>query len=65
MVLMQRRAALSYLSSNMGAGTFQAVMGAIQTCTHGSGVTLPAFPDMVMAMTWVTVENGTAVGADP
>ncbi|MFT5456269.1 MAG: FAD/FMN-containing dehydrogenase [Myxococcota bacterium] len=46
---------------NMGAGTFQAVMGAIQTCTHGSGVTLPAFPDMVMAMTWVTVENGKAV----
>lgn len=46
---------------NMGAGNFQAVVGAIQTCTHGSGAGLPAFPDLVLAMTFVTVEDGAVV----
>lgn len=46
---------------NMGAGNFQAVVGAIQTCTHGSGATLPALPDLVVAMTFVTVEDGAVV----
>lgn len=43
---------------NMGAGNFQGVVGAIQTCTHGSGGSLPPLADLVEAMEVVVVEDG-------
>ncbi|SDM34600.1 FAD/FMN-containing dehydrogenase [Catalinimonas alkaloidigena] len=39
---------------NMGAVNFQTVSGALATATHGSGITMPAFPDMVRSILLVT-----------
>ncbi|MFT5458897.1 MAG: hypothetical protein ACI9K2_005407, partial [Myxococcota bacterium] len=40
---------------NLGAGQFQTLMGAIGTSTHGSGLTKPSFPQMVLALELVRV----------
>jgi FAD/FMN-containing dehydrogenase len=42
--------------ANMGAGNFQTLLGAISTCTHGSGLSLPPFPSMVRAIEYVGLD---------
>lgn len=53
---------------NMGGYDGQTIMGAISTSTHGSGITLPPFPDMLRSLVLVTTGkwNGTTIsgGAD-
>ncbi len=46
---------------NMGAGQFQAVMGAVCTSTHGSGVEQPSFPQLVAAYRMVTLNDSGEV----
>jgi hypothetical protein len=40
--------------SNMGGYDGQTIVGAISTSTHGSGITLPPFPDMVRSLVLAT-----------
>lgn len=49
---------------NMGGYDGQTIMGAISTSTHGSGITLPPFPDMLRSLVLVTTGkwNGTTIG---
>jgi len=53
---------------NMGGYDGQTIMGAISTSTHGSGITLPPFPDMLRSLVLVTTGkwNGKTIsgGAD-
>jgi D-arabinono-1,4-lactone oxidase/FAD binding domain len=54
--------------SNMGGYDGQTIVGAISTSTHGSGVTLGPFPDMVRSLVLATTGrwNGKTVsGHDP
>ncbi len=47
---------------NMGAGQFQAVVGALCTSTHGSGIDQPSFPQLVAAYRMVTLgDDGEVV----
>ena len=48
---------------NMGGYDGQTIMGAISTSTHGSGITLPPFPDMLRSLVLVTTGkwNGTTI----
>jgi L-gulono-1,4-lactone dehydrogenase len=39
---------------NMGAVNYQTVSGALSTATHGSGIKMPTFPDMVHSIYLVT-----------
>ena len=39
---------------NMGAVNYQTVSGALSTATHGTGINMPAFPDMVQSLYLVT-----------
>jgi L-gulono-1,4-lactone dehydrogenase len=39
---------------NMGAVNYQTVSGALSTATHGTGITMPTFPDMVHSIFLVT-----------
>ncbi len=39
---------------NMGGYDGQTIMGAISTSTHGSGITLPPFPDLLRSLVLVT-----------
>jgi len=56
--------------SNMGGYDGQTIVGAISTSTHGSGITLPPFPDMVRSLvlattgTWngKTIRGGNSSG---
>jgi D-arabinono-1,4-lactone oxidase len=49
---------------NMGGYDGQTIMGAISTSTHGSGITLPPFPDMLRSLVLITTGkwNGTTIG---
>lgn len=49
---------------NMGGYDGQTIIGATSTSTHGSGVTLPPFPDMVRSLVLATTGrwSGTTVG---
>lgn len=54
--------------TNMGGYDGQTMVGAISTSTHGSGIGLPPFPDMVRSLVLATTGkwNGTTIGgADP
>ena len=48
---------------NMGGYDGQTIMGAISTSTHGSGITLPPFPDLLRSLVLVTTGkwNGTTI----
>ncbi len=48
---------------NMGAGQFQAVVGALCTSTHGSGIDQPSFPQLVAAYRMVTLDGAGEVVA--
>lgn len=48
---------------NMGAGQFQAVVGALSTSTHGSGQDQPSFPQLVAAYRMVTLDDAGEVVA--
>lgn len=53
---------------NMGGYDGQTIVGAISTSTHGSGIGLPPFPDMVRSLVLATTGkwNGATIsGADP
>lgn len=50
--------------TNMGAIDEQTVAGAVSTCTHGSGVTLPSFPGQVRSLV-VVVRGGLALRVEP
>jgi hypothetical protein len=53
---------------NMGGYDGQTIVGAISTSTHGSGITLPPFPDMVRSLVLATTGrwNGKTIsGKDP
>jgi hypothetical protein len=53
---------------NMGGYDGQSIIGATSTSTHGSGITLPPFPDMVCSLVLATTGrwNGpTAGGKEP
>jgi L-gulono-1,4-lactone dehydrogenase len=39
---------------NMGAVNYQTTSGALSTATHGTGINMPAFPDMVQSLYLVT-----------
>lgn len=53
---------MAYTLKNLGAGQFQAVVGALATSTHGSGITMPSFPQLVAALEIATVDaEGAAV----
>lgn len=43
---------------NMGAVNYQTVSGALSTATHGSGIAMPAFPDMVQSIILITSGGG-------
>lgn len=49
---------------NMGGYDGQTIIGATSTSTHGSGITLPPFPDMVRSLVLATTGrwNGPTVG---
>ncbi len=49
---------------NMGGYDGQTIIGATSTSTHGSGITLPPFPDMVRSLVLATTGrwNGKTVG---
>lgn len=49
---------------NMGGYDGQTIIGATSTSTHGSGITLPPFPDMVRSLVLATTGrwNGQTVG---
>jgi hypothetical protein len=54
--------------SNMGGYDGQTIVGAISTSTHGSGVTLGPFPDMVRSLVLVTTgawQGKTVGGSNP
>jgi hypothetical protein len=49
---------------NMGAVDFQTVSGALMTGTHGSGIKMPAFPDMVRSLRLVG-RNAELIQVEP
>jgi len=51
---------------NMGGYDGQTIMGAISTSTHGSGITLPPFPDMLRSLVLATTGqwNGTTISGN-
>jgi len=49
---------------NMGAVDFQTVSGALMTGTHGSGIKMPAFPDMVRALR-IVGKNAELIQIEP
>ena len=49
---------------NMGAVDFQTVSGALLTGTHGSGIKMPAFPDMVRSIRLVG-KNAELIQVEP
>lgn len=51
------RAAMAHTLENLGAGQFQTVVGALSTSTHGSGLTKPSFPQLVVGLELATVEG--------
>lgn len=53
---------------NMGGYDGQTIIGAVSTSTHGSGITLPPFPDMVQSLVLATTGrwNGKTIsGSNP
>lgn len=52
---------------NMGGYDGQTIIGAISTSTHGSGITLPPFPDMVRSLILVTTGkwDGETISGGP
>lgn len=53
--------------SNMGGYDGQTIIGAISTSTHGSGITLPPFPDMLKSLVMATTGkwNGETFSGNP
>lgn len=51
---------------NMGGYDGQTIMGAISTSTHGSGITLPPFPDMLRSLVLATTGkwDGTTISGN-
>lgn len=53
--------------ANMGGYDGQTIIGAISTSTHGSGISLPPFPDMLRSLVMATTGRweGDTVGGNP
>ncbi len=54
---------MAYTLQNLGAGQFQAVVGALCTSTHGSGLHQPSFPQLVAAYRMVTFDEAGEIVA--